>query len=45
MNAFFYPSKRGINFAKIRGFKFTDYILQLRPGQAAATSGPDMPEC
>ena len=25
MNAFFYPSKRGINFAKIRGFKFTDY--------------------
>ena len=28
MNAFFYPSKRGINFAKIRGFKVTDY----RPG-------------
>ena len=26
MNAFFYPSKRGINFAKIRGFKVTDYI-------------------
>ena len=25
MNAFFYPSKRGINFAKIRGFKVTDY--------------------
>ena len=27
MNAFFYPSKRGINFAKIRGFKVTDYRL------------------
>lgn len=27
MNAFFYPSKRGINFAKIRGFKVTDYTL------------------
>ena len=27
MNAFFYPSKRGINFAKIRGFKVTDYIF------------------
>ena len=26
MNAFFYHSKRGINFAKIRGFKVTDYI-------------------
>ncbi len=25
MNAFSYPSKRGINFAKIRGFKVTDY--------------------
>ena len=25
MNAFFYPSNRGINFAKIRGFKVTDY--------------------
>ena len=25
MNAFFYHSKRGINFAKIRGFKVTDY--------------------
>lgn len=28
MNAFFYPSKRGINFAKIRGFKVTDYKPQ-----------------
>lgn len=28
MNAFFYPSKRGINFAKIRGFKFTDYSAE-----------------
>ena len=28
MNAFFYPSKRGINFAKIRGFKVTDYKVQ-----------------
>ena len=28
MNAFSYPSKRGINFAKIRGFKVTDYIWQ-----------------
>ena len=26
MNAFFLPSKRGFNFAKIRGFKVTDYI-------------------
>ena len=25
MNAFSYPSKREINFAKIRGFKVTDY--------------------
>ena len=25
MNAFFIPSNRGINFAKIRGFKVTDY--------------------
>lgn len=30
MNAFFYPSKRGINFAKIRGFKVTDYIIRRR---------------
>ena len=30
MNAFFYPSKRGINFAKIRGFKFTDYNSLIR---------------
>ena len=30
MNAFFYPSKRGINFAKIRGFKVTDYSRALR---------------
>ena len=29
MNAFSYPSKRGINFAKIRGFKVTDYNSQL----------------
>jgi len=25
MDAFFYPSNRGINFAKIRGNKITDY--------------------
>ena len=25
MNAFFFPLKRGIDFAKIRGFKVTDY--------------------
>ena len=30
MNAFFYPSKRGINFAKIRGFKVTDYNIRRR---------------
>ena len=42
MNAFFYPSKRGINFAKIRGFKVTDYSIQyLHPGQAAASFGGD----
>ena len=29
MNAFSYPSKRGINFAKIRGFKVTDYRGRL----------------
>ena len=28
MNAFSYPSKRGINFAKIRGFKVTDYNVR-----------------
>ena len=32
MNAFFYPSKRGINFAKIRGFKVTDYKQSGAPG-------------
>ena len=37
MNAFFYPSKRGINFAKIRGFKVTDYIGRRCPiGDKAA---------
>ena len=30
MNAFFLPSKRGINFAKIRGFKVTDYSRHRR---------------
>lgn len=29
MNAFFYPLNRGINFAKIREFKVTDYTLAL----------------
>ena len=33
MNAFFYPSKRGINFAKIRGFKVTDYSLIVISGR------------
>ncbi|MBQ7467743.1 MAG: hypothetical protein IJS75_02650, partial [Bacteroidales bacterium] len=38
MNAFSYPSKRGINFAKIRGFKVTDYTLRLQnPGASAAS--------
>ena len=38
MNAFFYPSKRGINFAKIRGFKFTDYKeRRIRPGNSLIT--------
>ena len=32
MNAFFYPSKRGINFAKIRGFKVTDYTPSTKVG-------------
>ena len=32
MNAFFYPSKRGINFAKIRGFKVTDYTPSAKVG-------------
>ena len=36
MNAFFYPSKRGINFAKIRGFKVTDYMQR---GKACRCSG------
>ena len=39
MNAFFYPSKRGINFAKIRGFKFTDYTL-LRHSKSVGPSAP-----
>lgn len=40
MNAFFYPSKRGINFAKIRGFKVTDYSMKL-VGRRACRSGGD----
>ena len=36
MNAFFYPSKRGINFAKIRGFKVTDYNSRGTHVQVAA---------
>ena len=43
MNAFFYPSKRGINFAKIRGFKVTDYSyvgLQLRQSKSFGPSAP-----
>ena len=39
MNAFFYPSKRGINFAKIRGFKVTDY--KKRPMQAGRWRNAD----
>ena len=35
MNAFFYPSKRGINFAKIRGFKVTDYRFVAGRGAVA----------
>ena len=31
MNAFSLPSKREINFAKIRGFKVTDYTGTERP--------------
>ena len=30
MNAFFFPLKQGINFAKIRGFKVTDYNSGLK---------------
>ena len=35
MNAFSLPSKRGINFAKIRGFKVTDYTTVVRSTDAA----------
>ena len=40
MNAFSYPSKRGINFAKIRGFKVTDYIWG-RGWPFDSAQGPD----
>ena len=40
MNAFFYPSKRGINFAKIRGFKVTDY----KSGQSPQTEPEQSPQ-
>ena len=36
MNAFSYPSKRGINFAKIRGFKVTDYRVPAKRRPCAA---------
>ena len=39
MNAFFYPSKRGINFAKIRGFKFTDYTRRCASGATKSRRG------
>ena len=38
MNAFFYHSKRGINFAKIRGFKVTDYTSPFTKPRAATPS-------
>ena len=38
MNAFFYPSNRGINFAKIRGFKVTDYTRSRAMGGYAVRS-------
>ena len=41
MNAFSYPSKRGINFAKIRGFKVTDYIWG-RGWPFDSAQGPEM---
>ena len=40
MNAFSYPSKRGINFAKIRGFKVTDYNPHARGQSVRETHAP-----
>ena len=39
MNAFFYHSKRGINFAKIRGFKVTDYMSDSEPFDGTRATG------
>jgi len=45
MNAFFSPLKRGINFAKIRGFKVTDYRLNGRRAiEAECDPDPDNPD-
>ena len=43
MNAFSYPSKRGINFAKIRGFKDTDYSFCSSGARVGAKSCPGWP--